>query len=519
MDSEGNSSDPRQHADDGKAESAFDHDNAVSGPSSPGEKAAGQSTPGKKTAGSPGKKAPRPSTRGKKGERPAARGKKGARPAARGKKAGSFSRTGRTASAGNDSTDDAAGSSRSRKRGRGTRARPATTNPPTDPRTARFALTQRILRDLRRLCAAIVEDTGAGQAAKEMERLETELTIELGGPDLKNRIRGRSRQFLRRLEQQLTEIGESARDHREGRVYCYRCASSSCEHALPPSPQDVFVGYDPTGRAAWGSFATLCVERCPEKSADLFDEQPRIVTVVVDAEDVRAQQLSVFGRSSRVYDVLGQICVGLFPGQARRGQSPLRYALTIQVVRSRDDAGRLTIGLNMIGLSRRPGDALHDLPDRDAQVLSDLLLEGKQRLERVNGDAAADDRAIDHAQRVLTWLARGVEHVYRQRGRRTRHAQQRATESDRPTQKALEDASRATAGRLYIDTHHDTFVILGPNGRVHVYSLAGLHVTSLNVPSEGVKKRVATHRWRPAAPAEWSAFRAVIDGLGRAASE
>ncbi len=366
----------------------------------------------------------------------------------------------------------------------------------------------RILKDLRRLCRLIAEQSPGAADPAAVERLETELTIELSGERLSNRTRGRARQLVRRLEKQITSLGGSSSTPL-GRVFCYRCESAECEHATPPSGHDVFVGYHATGRAEWASFTTLCLEHRPDEADALYADPPRLLTETSTAAELRVDQLPAFGARSSAYEVLGQVAVGYFYDRSRpTGRSSERRALTIQIVHRVNAKGEPEGVLNVIGACDGT-DSLGALRDDDAQTLADIVRQGERRLASLlharNGSSAPPDRI----RSLLGWLARSLEHSFKQMQRRTKHAQERARDSQRPTQKAREDALRATPERLYIDVDADTFVVAGPRGRTHVFTLAGRHVTSLVVPADSVRRRVSGNRWRRATASEWSAFSEV----------
>jgi hypothetical protein len=52
--------------------------------------------------------------------------------------------------------------------------------------------------------------------------------------------------------------------------------------------------------------------------------------------------------------------------------------------------------------------------------------------------------------------------------------------------------------------------VLGAHHRVHVFSTAGKHVTTLLIDGEGVRKRRSRERWEPLPPQAASEFRAAL---------
>jgi hypothetical protein len=119
---------------------------------------------------------------------------------------------------------------------------------------------------------------------------------------------------------------------------------------------------------------------------------------------------------------------------------------------------------------------------------------------------------------ILQGLARKLEKVGRQRGRRTAHAEGHRVEN-RPTSKACEDAIGAAGESVLWDKHERTFVVLGPRNRVHVFSRQGRHVTSLVLASEAVRSRKRRKRWLPLTDDQREAFGSAIGLLAQEASK
>ena len=90
-----------------------------------------------------------------------------------------------------------------------------------------------------------------------------------------------------------------------------------------------------------------------------------------------------------------------------------------------------------------------------------------------------------------------MERMDRQKGRRTRHADERRRDK-RPTHAALQDLESATGEGTFWDDWRGTLVVSGPKGRFHIFSGEGRHVTTLNLPPEAVESRLRRKRWRSA---------------------
>jgi hypothetical protein len=119
---------------------------------------------------------------------------------------------------------------------------------------------------------------------------------------------------------------------------------------------------------------------------------------------------------------------------------------------------------------------------------------------------------------ILQGLARKLEKVGRQRGRRTAHAEEHRIKN-RPTSKAWQDAFGAAEGSVLWDKHERTFVVLGPRNRVHVFSRQGRHVTSLLLASEAVRSRKRRKRWVPLTDDQREQFGSAICLLAQEAAK
>jgi len=323
----------------------------------------------------------------------------------------------------------------------------------------------------------------------------------------------------------------------DGRLYCFNCESATCEHSRPPNQLSVFAGYQPTGYPEWAELYSVLLERRDARIDDLIADPPGIVALYQGPNELKEEQLGVFGRESALYDILGQVVAGYLP--LPRGKGRMRTALTIQAVRAFD--GRSTrLRLNLIGgvVDSSPqrgvahGKTWTDLVDL-LRLEPDPELEGhlsraRRKLDevgrksRVSGrSGAADSRRkpgmkreerITAVRSILNRLARGIEAMDRRQRRRTRHAMIRRTE--RPAVGlALKDLEHAAPERLLFDELEATFVVIGQKWRTHVFGRDGRHVTSLVLDREGFQKRLDTRRWRYATREESEQLRRTAAAL------
>jgi hypothetical protein len=325
------------------------------------------------------------------------------------------------------------------------------------------------------------------------------------------------------IHHQLQDARADRGAARQGRSYCFRCAASLCEHALPPSPLHVFAGYSPTGQPEWEEFAQTLIAAQDERVDRLFAERPAVLARVRFGRDLRDRQLTSFGRASKTYAVLGQVAAGYFPVRApgaARGQPPDRLALTFQAAETRDASGGLRLMLNMIGVHP------HGLP-LDEVLASDIAWGGSvyrareiavrdlDNLERLAAQARASGRpeealaAMKRIPGVLMRLAESLERGDRQMARRTRHAEDRRG-GERPVHKALEDAMAARPEALFSDERSGGIVVCGPQGRAHVFNTAGRHITSFGIKPDSVEYRLRTERWKRLSAENVSTFKARI---------
>ena len=146
------------------------------------------------------------------------------------------------------------------------------------------------------------------------------------------------------LHVQLVDAQAERNVFKPGRVHCFRCDSSECEHAVPPTPLSVFTGYAPNGMAEWSEFAQVLVAAKDDRVDQLFSGRTGVVARLQFGHDLRRRQLGSFGRASKTYSILGQVAVGYFalPPSKERGDSQ-KLAITFQIVEVRGDAGELRL--------------------------------------------------------------------------------------------------------------------------------------------------------------------------------
>ncbi|MEW6442461.1 MAG: hypothetical protein AB1640_16100 [bacterium] len=334
------------------------------------------------------------------------------------------------------------------------------------------------------------------------------------------------------LEEQIRaavrEMATRADAYRYGRVYCYRCETCDCTHALPASPTTVFGGYSSTGVPQWQELSQVLLDLHHAQVDLLYSPLGQeLVAVFMDAAPLKQRQLNVFGKQSKTYDILGQVVFGfleLLPPTATPRKLE-RVAFTLQAVESRRPDGSARLELNVLGRFNDGSSAMDSLTLRphNRRILN-ILLDGRQRLAALAPRSTARPsrplpiETVPRAEEILKRMARALERAGRQTFRRTAHAEERRADR-RPTFKALEDVAGASAESVLWDAHRSTIVVLGPRNRVHVFSPEGRHVTTLVLESEEVRSRMRRGRWQPLAGEGLVRFRARACAAGESASE
>jgi len=328
------------------------------------------------------------------------------------------------------------------------------------------------------------------------------------------------------IERCIREAGAKADCLQQGFVYCYHCETSQCCHAVPPRPHAVFQCYSSSGIPQWTDFAQLLVERNDERAYLLFQKQPPVLAHVILGRELKREQLHLFGKASKSYDVLGQVASGYFHDPMGNGDSD-RFAITFQVVESRGCLGETRLDMNILGWisdrmsAREYLDEYAEEALRQSVITAEISLEElREKLHPTQGRPSSRTRSqlLGKVPGILKDLGTHLERSSRLSARRTRHAQRRSQEA-RPTAKAIDDALSASIERILLDERKDTIVVLGPRNRVHVFGKDGAHVTSLSIHKEAVGKRIKRRRWIPAPSHVLHAFQETLSSIGREAEE
>ena len=319
------------------------------------------------------------------------------------------------------------------------------------------------------------------------------------------------------LQKAVEELARRESRFPRGHVYCHWCRSFVCQHSIPPDPRSVFAGYTQTGEPSWSEFGAVLLEKRDPRIDNLYNDQPSPVTLVQDTRELVEKQLPVYGKWSDDYRILSQATFGYLrlPSLTSPNQTSVA-AVTLQAIQSGDKLSPPI--LNVIGvlpdgvlavevLEAQPDPRIADALLTTRRKLADLALVRTSKRNRL-----AVQRA--KASSILQRLARNLERIFRQRRRRTRHSQNRHLDRRRPTATAFRDALEAKRDAIYRDVEEQTWVVLGPKNRVHIFNDSAVHVTSVVYQGETIRQRTTRGKWLDPRAADLDSFLAALERHG-----
>ncbi|MCF7854668.1 MAG: hypothetical protein K9N51_07720, partial [Candidatus Pacebacteria bacterium] len=271
------------------------------------------------------------------------------------------------------------------------------------------------------------------------------------------------------------------------------CKSATCRHSTPPSPDDIFTGYNSTGRPRWEELLSFLLGINDKRADLLFAKPPKLLARFVGRRHLVGDQLSSFGQNSFTYRIWGQVIAGYLHLNGGRG------ALTVQLVETLDHKLHLQV----------------ITPDHFRQALADATPDKASPLYRVHDAvrmARTEILSLSHiwqtAERktvkkqirnrafaALRHLGHSIERKGRQQGRRTPHAELR-NQQKRPVHKAREDLANAPCDHFFTDTLKNSLIVVGKSGRLHVFGTNHRHITSLTISREDLEKRQRRKRYQ-----------------------
>ena len=312
----------------------------------------------------------------------------------------------------------------------------------------------------------------------------------------------------------VEEVIEAAAAFRPGRAFCHRCGGAECVHATPPKVRDVFAGYQGSGAPRWTDFGQLCLDLRHPRVDRLYDEtRPEVLQVEVDGRSLVTDLLPEIQRPAARQEIAGQLCAGFFPipglPAAERG-----LAITLQLVLTSGGRRGCRLGLNLIA-GGEVGEEAVAAAAPEAKPWRAALLWGQAECAELSRRAAGARIPDDILQRriaaIRSGLRRRIEQDLKGRGRRTLHAEVRHRGGERPTRKAIDDLRAAGLDAAYVDTRHDTLVVVGPRNRAHFFSAEGLLVSSLHCAKETIARKLRIGHWRAADAESLRKLRAKVE--------
>lgn len=361
---------------------------------------------------------------------------------------------------------------------------------------------RRALGELDHLVGRVLKELG--RPAGEGDAAEVVLPLPLLLTQRPGDVRTRAKALLESVRERVSAATVGTAAFVEGHVYCFHTNQPESPYSHPPHPTSVFAGYGPTGKPEWISFPNLCLARKEPRVDRLYGDPPEVLALVQGPGELDAGLLPSFGRDSLAYRLLGQVVLGLVPRDLDPRSRAERVALSIQIVETSQPGLRHRLRMNLIGLSLEAVATLaadqHEMSP--AEGFRRVLRATRGRVDALGRQQALAHRrgeAFDLTGQVSSLLVRlraDVLRVLKSRAVRTRHAEERHQSGERPTSLALADALAAGDGRFLRDEHKNTIVVLGPKSRVHVFSGAGKHVTSLELQPAEVDRRLELRRWR-----------------------
>lgn len=352
------------------------------------------------------------------------------------------------------------------------------------------------IRSLSKLADSLLKVEGVDPLAMPRS-VDVQIRVPLGD---ERALRAAAGAAVQQILQRVREVREHEAALRPGCVYSYFHGSADAEGCRPSEVRQVFDGYHSTGRPVFTDFVTMAIERKDPNIDRLLAGEDVVLTHVSLGRVLRTQQLAEWGQHSPVFKILGQVDAGLFRVLSDAG----RCAFSFQLLRGSTLEGRPRLRLHAVGaadlMDLADPSVLHTLSRFQRRLDEESLrLSGKQQ----NGGVDEEEFVLP----LLQELARQLSGRHRRESRRTQHAVERSDEGQRPTTRAYPDAIEAADDRILFDVEKNTVVVLGPKGRVHVFTPQARHVTSVMMQGGAIHNRQQQGRWRPAEPEERGEFR------------
>ena len=371
---------------------------------------------------------------------------------------------------------------------------------------------ERASRALSEFSEALAKAWGrAHEGRLPVEEIEVTLRLPLTRPEDREAL---TEEWVKTLNTKLDEALAAADAFELGRVRCFLCNSTRCDHATPPTDVSTFAGYSPNGKPEWMSFTNLLISRKDPRVDRMYNDPPEIIALAIGSTELAEGLMPSFGAHDGMYRVLGQVAIGRVPANlSGRGKIRERVVFTLQIVETTVPGQAVTLRSNLLGLSMDAITEAAALGDPRGQAEA-LRLTVRSINEKIEGLAFKALRSevdlVALAQPLLNEIRGDLERVFRPARRRTQHAQERHEQGERPTSHAMDDVRQASDDAFYRDTRHDTVVVIGDRLRAHVFNEEGKLVTSLRMRSDELEKKVRKGRWKPIKAKEVKEIRARV---------
>lgn len=362
---------------------------------------------------------------------------------------------------------------------------------------------------LSRIVREVLDRKAGGYLVEgSLRDIEIRVPLALSGPSAGPSVF--SEKLRAAVEEVVDDAIQQAVSFRPGHAFCHRCRGAVCEHSEPPSGRHVFLGYGPTGAPKWVEFAQLCLDVRHPHVDQLYGDPPAFVTLVHGAEPLNIRLVGALHAPG--YELLGQVVAGFFAVPPLEGEGRGVLALTMQAAAARSRAGRLRLGMNLLGRAPSGGplelvwDRSEDVPWRQSVRWAQAALESVARSSNArrvrDSDGGVPSGVRRRVEGILQGLARRLEREHRSRIRRTQHAETRHRSGERPTRKAQDDLRLARPETILVDEKNGTLVVAGERGRTHFFTADGRLVSSVRYSRDAVERKLKLGLWRAATPPE-----------------
>ncbi len=333
-----------------------------------------------------------------------------------------------------------------------------------------------------------------------------------------------SRNFARSLLAQVDSLriqGETeALGHRSGHAPCYWCNAAICEHSMPPDHHSVLTGWSPTGVPIWKNLTSILIEDKDEQIDYLYGETPGPVIIWRSEDNLLGDILPEYLNDSLFAHPVGALLSGGFP-LPMPDSDPDLLAITALILESRAGRNVPRYSLNLISNVPAPHHLATLVGTGTSSILYNWISSLRASLndlqQQLSGLSQTGKRSSLQASRelVVELLIESRSHLKtlrRRSERRTQHAQERSYNPDRPTSAAISDLLACDIEDLFHDRKESTVVIRGRQGRIHIFTVNGRHITSAIYSNEAILSRIARGRW---SPMDRNSGRAFLDQIHR----